>query len=121
MPTKVPLATIRILRPIRVVDHRCEATATIEDRKDPIHQDSVDPIKLCNEFDRTPTVLDLKNQLEKAGFTDISIVLVALHTVVELVESIEMEMKDKRDQGMELIVSSSRQLGFLLCSDRAHV
>ncbi|KAK3828579.1 MAG: hypothetical protein J3Q66DRAFT_275363 [Benniella sp.] len=48
--------------------------------------------------------MDLTRQLDKAGFNDIAVVPVALHTVVEVAESLEREMKEKHQEGMDLVV-----------------
>ncbi|KAG0232983.1 hypothetical protein BGW42_007796 [Actinomortierella wolfii] len=63
-----------------------------------------DPITLCNEFDRTNAVNDLRHQLERAGFTDIDIVPISLRTVKAVIERISKEAREKRKSGQELVV-----------------
>jgi hypothetical protein len=65
---------------------------------------AADPITLSNEFDRTNAVIDLASQLDKAGFSDMAVVPVTLQTVVEVAESLEREMKEKQQEGMDLVV-----------------
>ncbi|KAF8936244.1 hypothetical protein EDD21DRAFT_403546 [Dissophora ornata] len=107
MSTTIPLAAIRILRPMQgrrpLSSYNLAAEATGGDSGD-IGQGPTDPITLSNEFDRGEAVQDLKNQLEKAGFTDIDVVPVSIHTIVEVAEELEKEMKRKQGLGQDLVV-----------------
>ncbi|KAF9989682.1 hypothetical protein BGZ75_005359 [Mortierella antarctica] len=99
MPTSVPLAAVRILRPFRV--------ALVEDGQPstvPAELDPTDPITLCNEFDRGQAVQDLTNQLKVGGFTDIGIVPISLDTVADVADRLEQEMIKKREHGQDLVV-----------------
>ncbi len=99
MPTSVPLAAIRILRPFRVT--------VVEDGQPsavPAELDPTDPITLCNEFDRGKAVQDLTNQLKLGGFTDIDIVPISLDTVVAVADRLEQEAIQKREHGQDLVV-----------------
>lgn len=101
LPIMLPTASlpaIRILRPTPC--HWSLPPNSSESRGD----QAPDPITLSNEFDRTNSVMDLVNQLERAGFTDLAIIPVTLHTVVEVAESLEKEMREKQHDGMDLVV-----------------
>ncbi|KAG0270343.1 hypothetical protein DFQ27_008358 [Actinomortierella ambigua] len=63
-----------------------------------------DPITLCNEFDRTNAINDLRRQLERAGFTDIEVVPISLRTAKAVVERLSKEAREKRRLGHELVV-----------------
>ncbi|KAF9974658.1 hypothetical protein BGZ73_001881 [Actinomortierella ambigua] len=63
-----------------------------------------DPITLCNEFDRTNSVNELRHQLERAGFTDIELVPISLRTAKAVVERLGKEAREKRKLGIELVV-----------------
>ncbi|KAF9927835.1 hypothetical protein FBU30_002838 [Linnemannia zychae] len=113
MPTSVPLAAIRILRPLqgRRALTRDSLVAIAEGDQDPeqeharaIESDPTDPITLCNEFDRTRAIEDLRNQLLKADFTDIEVVPVSLSTLAEVSDELAKEMKMYNDRGQELVV-----------------
>ncbi|KAK3846172.1 MAG: hypothetical protein J3R72DRAFT_434301 [Linnemannia gamsii] len=112
MPTSVPLAAIRILRPLqgrRPLSHDSLAASVNggdqqQEHEHAIESDPDDPITLCNEFDRTNAVEDLRNQLARADFTDIEIVPVSLSTLVEVSDALAREMKTYNDRGQELVV-----------------
>ncbi|KAF9096206.1 hypothetical protein BGX23_011798 [Mortierella sp. AD031] len=113
MPTSVPLAAVRILRPLQ--GHRPLLGTNGESEHEhvvPLESDPTDPITLCNEFDRTEAVEDLRNQLVKADFTDIEIVPVSLSTIVEVSDALAREMKTYNDRNQELVV-------FQLCDGTA--
>ncbi|KAF9286991.1 hypothetical protein BGZ68_002371 [Mortierella alpina] len=107
MPTSVPLAAIRILRPVRVIVAEDGQPSNV-----PAQLDPNDPITLCNEFDRGQAVQDLTNQLKLGGFTDIDIVPISLDTVMAVADRLEKEMIKKRDHGQDLVV-------FQLCDGTA--
>ncbi|KAF9943715.1 hypothetical protein BGZ70_005518, partial [Mortierella alpina] len=99
MPTSVPLAAVRILRPFRVAIEEDGKPSTV-----PAELDPTDPITLCNEFDRGQAVQDLSNQLSLGGFTDIDVVPISLDTVVAVADRLEQEMIKKREHGQDLVV-----------------
>jgi hypothetical protein len=113
MPSSVPLAAIRILRPLQ--GHRLLSSNNLADlansqqqpEEEHVHaleSDPTDPITLCNEFDRTRAIEDLRSQLIKADFTDIEIVPISLSTTVEVSDALAKEMKTYNDRGQELVV-----------------
>ncbi|KAF9962210.1 hypothetical protein BGZ72_009286 [Mortierella alpina] len=99
MPTSVPLAAIRILRPFRVAVAEDGQPCTV-----PAQLDPTDPITLCNEFDRGQAVQDLMNQLKLGGFVDVDIVPISLDTVTAVADRLEQEMIKKREHGQDLVV-----------------
>ncbi|CAO3571207.1 unnamed protein product [Mortierella alpina] len=99
MPTSVPLAAVRILRPFRVAIEEDGQPSAV-----PAELDPTDPITLCNEFDRGQAVQDLSNQLRLGGFTDIDVVPISLDTVVAVADRLEHEMIKKREHGQDLVV-----------------
>ncbi|KAK5816102.1 hypothetical protein F5H01DRAFT_293555 [Linnemannia elongata] len=112
MPSSIPLAAIRILRPLQ--GHRPLSSnnlATLsnlqqaeEEHDRALQSDPTDPITLSNECDRMKSIEDLRNQLLKADFTDIEIVPVSLRTIVEVSDALAKEMKTYNDRGQELVV-----------------
>ena len=99
MPTSVPLAAIRILRPFRVAVAEDGQLSTV-----PAQLDPTDPITLCNEFDRGQAVQDLMNQLKLGGFVDVDIVPISLDTIAAVADRLEQEMIKKREHGQDLVV-----------------
>ncbi|KAF9133694.1 hypothetical protein BGW39_009174 [Mortierella sp. 14UC] len=113
MPTSVPLAAIRILRPLqgrRPLSHdNLAALASGDGIQQQVHEyalesDPMNPITLCNEFDRIKAVEDLRNHLLKADFTDIEVVPVSLSTLIEVSDALTKEMKAYNERGQELVV-----------------
>ncbi|KAG9071050.1 hypothetical protein KI688_008593 [Linnemannia hyalina] len=112
MPSSVPLAAIRILRPLQghrpLSSNNLAALSNIQQAEEEhdraLQSGPTDPITLSNECDRTKSVEDLRDQLLKADFTDIEIVHVSLRTIVEVSDALAKEMKTYNDRGQELVV-----------------
>ena len=112
MPSSVPLAAVRILRPLQghrlLSSNNLAALSNIQQAEEEhdraLYSDPTDPITLSNECDRTKSIDDLQNQLLKADFTDIEIVPVSLRTIVEVSDALAKEMKTYNDRGEELVV-----------------
>ncbi|KAI1315254.1 hypothetical protein EDD11_001086 [Mortierella claussenii] len=105
---------IRILRPMpRRRKAPVEEGGQHGEQQEPLLDlDSTDPIILSNEFDRTQSVQDLKNQLEKGGFMDIEMMPITLENIESVADQLEQEMKEKRELGQEMVV-------FQLCDGTA--
>ncbi|KAG0057742.1 hypothetical protein BGZ83_003640 [Gryganskiella cystojenkinii] len=101
MPTSLPLAAVRILRPFQ--SHRALG-GEIQNGHVPLDQDAKDPVTLTNEFDRTQAVEELESELIKAGFVDIEAVPVSMDTLVEVADQLEREMQEKLIHGQDLVV-----------------
>ncbi|KAF9540261.1 hypothetical protein EC957_004463, partial [Mortierella hygrophila] len=112
MPSSIPLAAIRILRPLQghrpLSSNNLAALSNIQQAEEEhdraLQSNPTDPITLSNECDRTKSVEDLRDQLLKADFTDIEIVHVSLRTIVEVSDALAKEMKTYNDRGQELVV-----------------
>ncbi|KAG0195766.1 hypothetical protein BGX28_000668, partial [Mortierella sp. GBA30] len=107
MPTTVPLAAVRILRPIRdepKVQTQHENTSDGQDPPLSVQPNPVDAITLCNEYDRTSGIEELTNQLIIAGIEDIETIPISLETTVAVAIELEAEMKEMHRLEKDLVV-----------------
>ncbi|KAG0257404.1 hypothetical protein BG011_003963 [Mortierella polycephala] len=108
MSTPLPLAAIRILKPLPcqrpLSSDNVIVMSVTGDHQAPLADDPSDPITLCNEFNKIKSIEDLSNQLEMAGFTDVVVVPVSLETVAQVADALENEMKEKQEQDQDLVV-----------------